>query len=884
MSKNWIVHLIFLATLYSALPIQALGIQENLDLRRIAEYWKEGDFEVVKTQIDDYLAKHPESSYKDHLFAMLGDLYFKESQFEQALKAYQMITGKEFKEKTAFSSLHSAYSLKDYTQAIASAKAFLEIPSNTKDAENTARFEMADSYYRLGLQATSEIKTALFKQALENYLVLASTTQADQCLFPLAELHTYFKEYPQASKCYLLLSQKYPEKKEELLFQTATFQLHFDKSAAADTFEKIYLLEGPKAPLAAFNQLTLLFGEKAYKELLGSKEKALKYIAAEELPIVHYYIGKSFIATGDYSNAIASLKRASESKQTLLALSLCAKKTQNLELFNQVLSRVKTLFPPSEELSAILLLHAQLCTEKKDSLAAQQDFKELLELFPEHPQREAITYDYALLLTESKQWESATELFQSLLNQFPSGVKSDNIWRHLTVCQLETVKATSGEAQKLKKGELTKTLSQALANGKIFANAEKKQMRYLNGKTLYEIGRYDEAILELENYVREYPKDPSCKQAYLVIADSYLKGSDDKLLFTVNAEKALALNAYLFEKEALHLQLYNAYLTLAAKEEEGKSELIAKAADHLFGALDQPVKKENLVWLAQYYHNQLTHAPLEKKSTYLSRSISVFEKLIGSILSCEKEAQILTLCDLYTQAGFHEKKNTLLQALKKEQDHSPNQGWRYARLALFELAKSYEMLGDSKNALDGYDFLIQSAAHASSYFGTAAQLQKTLLQYSLNPSASQNTLDQLKDLEIRRKLLSEPIHLEAALHYIEIKSSLSSENDRLRTQLKLFDHMKTSFNHQEDPLVQQYFGVKGRFEDKMKIFQHYMQYLSSEELRIQGEIALKNQKEEHANELFLQAELQLEELAKVTMHPLLENRVRRSQEAKPNVL
>ena len=70
----------------------------------------------------------------------------------------------------------------------------------------------------------------------------------------------------------------------------------------------------------------------------------------------------------------------------------------------------------------------------------------------------------------------------------------------------------------------------------------------------------------------------------------------------------------------------------------------------------------------------------------------------------------------------------------------------------------------------------------------------------------------------------------------------------------------------------------------MKIFQHYMQYLSSEELRIQGEIALKNQKEEHANELFLQAELQLEELAKVTMHPLLENRVRRSQEAKPNVL
>ena len=103
-------------------------------------------------------------------------------------------------------------------------------------------------------------------------------------------------------------------------------------------------------------------------------------------------------------------------------------------------------------------------------------------------------------------------------------------------------------------------------------------------------------------------------------------------------------------------------------------------------------------------------------------------------------------------------------------------------------------------------------------------------------------------------------------------------------QLKLFEHMKTSFNSQEDPLSQQYFGVKGQFEDKMKILSHYMRYLSSEELRIQGEIALKNHEEKEAKELFLQAELQLEELAKVSIHPLLEKRVRRSLEATLKVL
>ena len=80
----------------------------------------------------------------------------------------------------------------------------------------------------------------------------------------------------------------------------------------------------------------------------------------------------------------------------------------------------------------------------------------------------------------------------------------------------------------------------------------------------------------------------------------------------------------------MHLQLYNAYLTLAelAPAEE-KPSLVDQSADHLFAALDLPIKEKNQFWLANHYFQRYQNCSEEKKAFYLERSIAVLENLLG---------------------------------------------------------------------------------------------------------------------------------------------------------------------------------------------------------------------------------------------------------------
>ena len=67
------------ACLLTITPLFAeeFSAQEAILLKRITEYWKEGDIEVAKSQITSYLSKFPTSIASDSLYAMLGDIFLK---------------------------------------------------------------------------------------------------------------------------------------------------------------------------------------------------------------------------------------------------------------------------------------------------------------------------------------------------------------------------------------------------------------------------------------------------------------------------------------------------------------------------------------------------------------------------------------------------------------------------------------------------------------------------------------------------------------------------------------------------------------------------------------------------------------------------------------
>src|SRR5689334_535147 len=89
--------------------------EEALSLRRIADFWQEGEYLLAKNQIEEYLHKYPDSSYYDTLCAALGDLCLREKNYTTALDYYSRILDPEWKNTVFLNRMHCFYHLEWYT-------------------------------------------------------------------------------------------------------------------------------------------------------------------------------------------------------------------------------------------------------------------------------------------------------------------------------------------------------------------------------------------------------------------------------------------------------------------------------------------------------------------------------------------------------------------------------------------------------------------------------------------------------------------------------------------------------------------------------------------------------------------------------------------------
>src|SRR3989338_1376902 len=62
--------------------------EEGLFLRRIADFWQEGEYQIAKSQMEEFIVEYPESPFSDALCAALGDLFLREKNFSTALNYY----------------------------------------------------------------------------------------------------------------------------------------------------------------------------------------------------------------------------------------------------------------------------------------------------------------------------------------------------------------------------------------------------------------------------------------------------------------------------------------------------------------------------------------------------------------------------------------------------------------------------------------------------------------------------------------------------------------------------------------------------------------------------------------------------------------------------
>jgi tetratricopeptide (TPR) repeat protein len=875
-------------TLFSSLHAKGINssLEESLELKKIAEYWMEKEYAAVRVRIEDFLESNPSSPHTDKLYAMLGDLHFLEKNYADAVAAYDHIEERGQRLKCQFHRLHSLYAMGKYKEFIHSSELLLNASTATEEQILTIRFELAECHFHLAHTPEQAARKAeLLREALYQYSQLAQTQYGAMTLEPQAEIHAFLGEYAKAAPLYLQLATQDLARKEHWLFQAAVSQAHFNKKAAIDTFGAIVQLGEKQASKAAFNQLNLLFQEKRYKDFILTVDKTLACISLEQEPLVQYYLGKSLLHTQDYGAATRPLSQSLSSKQldraqeksALVSLVVCAKETQNLSLLETTLSLFRSAFVGDEEKSNLLLMYSQLCKEKQEWKKAREALREIVEDSPHHPQSEALCYDMALLYSHEGSYQEAADAFARFLEKFPESAHRQSALRHLVSLRLEDLKSASVPTQKIKKELLIDVLAIALEEKKVFSPPEKQKMHYLLGKTQFELGEYEEAIEQLTEYARAYRSDPSCIDAYLLLACCYKQEDGDEIHFALNAEKALARNPAFPGALDLHVALYNAYLALAMEaESEEKATLLAQAADHLFLAMDKPIHKDNQRWLAGYYFHQYQNGQEEGGK----RSIFILEKLLGissenislQMRDVEGEGEALKLAAIYGETGQLKKRAELLEALKEAQTSHLDLQWKYSRLTEFELAKAWESLNEKEKALSTYDHLIASSSCSSSYFATAAQVEKAKLTFSMlkpeeryeNAPSVIALCDALKNVQIQRKLHSEPLHLEAALCYIDVKTEVASVEHRLSRRQFLLERMKENFTSE-----QEYLSAAAQFPEKHRLFCHYMNYIDAEILRLNAQNP--SQKEE--------ALKQLDQLLTRSNEPKLRERIHKSKEA-----
>ena len=133
--------------------VHAQSDEEAFLIRRIAEFWKDQDYTVVKIQIAEFLDKYPESSMKDYFHGIKGDILLQERKYQESLDAYSTITDPSIYEKTIINKLQCYYELDKYPEIIDEGTSF--ISNTSSEVEERIKINdtiIVDTFYNVDLK------------------------------------------------------------------------------------------------------------------------------------------------------------------------------------------------------------------------------------------------------------------------------------------------------------------------------------------------------------------------------------------------------------------------------------------------------------------------------------------------------------------------------------------------------------------------------------------------------------------------------------------------------------------------------------------------------------------------------------------------------------
>ncbi|MDX8430857.1 MAG: tetratricopeptide repeat protein [Candidatus Algichlamydia australiensis] len=908
--RNFLLFFVMLwAVLFSAEPhLGNASYEERLLARRIAEFYKDGDFDLVKLQIQDFFKEHPNSPLKDNLYGLLGDLFLSEEKYEKALVNYNEIQNPKILEMTLLNKLQCYYELSDYKNIIK--EATLLISKNPKvlgERENELYFLMAESLYREALQERDEGQAKqLASMAAGYYEKLSDHSFGEVPLFALADIYTLLGNNIKAAKLYLELASDYPAMREELYFRAAGAVAANDPLEAIDLYEQVIEMEGKFAKESSFNQLVLYFQQENYQKVLDAYPVIETTIPKDQVATFDYILAKSYFSLGQFDEAISPaesfLSHADQAslqvKNSLLILMTCAQKKEDLSLFQNALTRFEKEFAGDPELGKAHFMHAMLLKDQGNEKEVLTILSELLNEKSCSSERESLLFEHGYLSHKLGQYEESRQSLRRFLIEFAGTEREKSAWKLFLASSLELQRGEGAYTKELFYDDLVRALSQK----DLFDQSEIAEYELLLGKIAYDLNRFAQTEGLLKSYLEKITDPMQQSEAHFLLALCYDKIQGETAQCCSHFETVLSLDPEFREKSLVHLHLYNSYLEMKNQVgNEGQAkELTEKAANHLFAAIetgDHEVKRENQLWLADHYFEKarpyldnlalLSGEEKSDLSAIVEKALPLYERALtknNRLISFDEkslylEAQALKYAELMGVQNEHNKKIALLTHLVEQQDNHPNWSWDYQKKALFELAKSYEEKSELEKALETYSFIARREGAVSSPLINIAAYHSAKLRFALLHHSQKNEhnpevheiLTQLKELQIRKNSASEPIHLEAALEYATVRANLTPKERRDERYLFFLGRMVEDFNEKEDMLAQSYHEELAKSEEKGALFTAYMKFVEAERLRIAARKKQKENKLLEAEELSEQAlallfEIESNDLVKEYLH------------------
>lgn len=806
-----IMRLCWILCLMGPLLYAAETDDEALFLRRIADFWQEGEYQIAKTQMEEFIGEYPESPFSDALCAALGDLFLREKNYSNALNYYAQVQSPEFVQRVFLNRMQCLYEMQWYATLADECEAYLQ---NEQNLHVTYFLAIALYHQCINTSKETDQLLKLADRAKPYFETLYHSELSNEIAQGYAHLSCILKDYEKATEIYLDLAKKDPASEEEMLFQVALIQSEYNKEFALETFDKIAKMSRKRAKEAAYNRMVIAFELGKYEDLTG--DSSLSQIPADRVGTARLFLGRSLLHLKKYEDAVRELKAyiadapVSETLfAALLSLFDASYQCGDLASLDHAIEKLSTSYPENPELPKAYFSRAQILKRQENFSEAKEQLEKLLGQFPAFQQKAQVCFELTHLDYKLKAWEGCYQNGLKFLTDFSQHELAPFVWRYFVSSSSEIASINPDHRPQL------------ITDLEIFlklplADAEKCEWQLLLAKTHYEMRQYDLAMKILQN--QETPN------AHLLLALCYRDGYRDIEHFCQFAEEALAKGANLVDQGQIHASLYNAYLELSQ---------IEKGAQHLYQAFmaKAELKTENLLWLADFYFNQL----IENEGNFVlaARTASLLDKCKTSMQNdpCKAdlhlEPVLCKLAKVYSILGRIDEAIALLEPLSTPGNE-----------AKLLLAESYAKKGIIDRASPLFDAIVASCGTVRSPVGAAAALQGARLKLAKENPNLVEIATQLKNLVIQKNFEGEPIYLEAALEYVALVAKSDPEK-----KAALLQKTKLDFEQTDDLLSKDYHAARGKSPQKDRIFQGYMKLIDAEIFAAQAETDLQHQKE-----------------------------------------